>query len=138
MIILGTIAMFIRPAATLATLQVLGWLLVISGSIEAIYAFRVRKWGGLFLRLIGGILGVLIGMLVVTHPVAGVLAWTLPFPSFFSVVDIFRLIGTISLRFAYCGWAIFESAIGLGLGILFRAEWPGQVPGFLGWLSAYA
>jgi uncharacterized membrane protein HdeD (DUF308 family) len=68
---LGTIALLIVPAATIGTALVLGWLLVFSGIIEMVHAFGVRRWGGLFLHLIGGILGLLIGLLVVTHPVAG-------------------------------------------------------------------
>jgi uncharacterized membrane protein HdeD (DUF308 family) len=47
MLILGTIAFIIAPAATLGTVLVLGWLLVLSGVMEAIHAFRMRKWGGI-------------------------------------------------------------------------------------------
>ncbi|MGD1080424.1 MAG: DUF308 domain-containing protein [Candidatus Sulfotelmatobacter sp.] len=49
-------------------------LLVVSGIVEAIHAFRVWRWGGFFLHLVGGILGVLVGLLIVTNPVAGALA----------------------------------------------------------------
>ena len=45
MLILGTIALIIAPAATLGTVLVLGWLIVLSGVIEAIHAFRMGKWG---------------------------------------------------------------------------------------------
>src|SRR5258707_3526539 len=79
MVVLGTIALFIMPAATIGTALVLGWLLVVSGIVEMVHAFRVRQWGGLLLHLIGGVLGILIGLLVVTHPVAGAMAWTLLF-----------------------------------------------------------
>lgn len=51
MVILGTIALFLAPAATLGTILVLGWLLVVSGVVEAIHAFRVRKWAGIFSTL---------------------------------------------------------------------------------------
>jgi len=44
MIVAGSIALVIMPAATLGTILVLGWLLVFSGVIEAIHAFRVRRW----------------------------------------------------------------------------------------------
>ena len=132
MIHLGSIALVITPAATLATILVLGWLLVVSGIAESVYAFRIRKWGGLFLHLIGGILGVLIGLLIVTHPVAGALAWTLLFASFFTVIGIFRLVATINLRFPHWGWAVFDSIVTVGLGILLWAEWPSSGLWFLG------
>ena len=93
--------------------MVLGWLIVVSGVIEAVHAFRMRKWGGIFLHLVGGILGVLIGLLVVTHPVAGALAWTLLFAAFFTVIGIFRLVAAIRLKFPNWGWAAFDGTVTL-------------------------
>ena len=110
---------------------VLGWLLVLSGFVESIYAFRVRRWGGFFLHRMGGILAIFIG-LIVTHPVAGALAWTLLFASFFIVIGICRLVMAISLKFPHWGWAVFDSLITVGLGILLWAEWPWSGLWFLG------
>jgi uncharacterized membrane protein HdeD (DUF308 family) len=132
MVILGTIALFITPAATLGTVLVLGWLLVVSGIVEAVHSFSVRRWSGIFLHLIGGILGVLVGLLVVTHPVAGALAWTLLFASFFTVIGLFRLIAAIRLKFPNWGWAAFDGAITLLLGLLLWIDWPGSGIWFLG------
>ena len=132
MVLLGTFAFIIAPAATLGTVLVLGWLLVVSGVFEAIHAFRVRRWGGLFLHLIGGVLGIFIGLLVVTHPVAGALAWTLLFASFFTAIGLFRLISALSLRFPKWGWAVFDGIITLGLGVLLWANWPWSGLWFLG------
>src|SRR3981081_3897306 len=132
MAFLGTVALFITPAATLGTVLVLGWLLVVSGVVEAIQSFRVRQWGGIFLHLIGGILGVLVGLLIVTHPVAGALAWTLLFASFFTVIGIFRLVAAIRLKFPNWGWAAFDGAVTLLLGVLLWAQWPWSGFWFLG------
>jgi uncharacterized membrane protein HdeD (DUF308 family) len=120
------------PAATIGTSLVLGWLLVISGVLEMIHAFRVRRWGGLFLHLIGGVLGILVGLLVVTHPVAGAAAWTLLFASFLTVIGLFRLIAAISLRFPNWGWAVFDSIVTLAMGVLIWAQWPWSGIWFLG------
>jgi uncharacterized membrane protein HdeD (DUF308 family) len=132
MVILGTIALFITPAATLGTVLVLGWLLVVSGIVEAVHSFSVRRWSGIFLHLIGGILGVLVGLLVVTHPVAGALAWTLLFASFFTVIGLFRLVAAIRLKFPNWGWAAFDGAVTLLLGLLLWIDWPGSGIWFLG------
>jgi uncharacterized membrane protein HdeD (DUF308 family) len=132
MVILGTIALFITPAATLGTVLVLGWLLVVSGVVEAIHSFSVRKWGGIFLHLIGGVLGVLVGLLVVTHPVAGALAFTLLFASFFTVIGVFRLVTAIRLKFPNWGWAAFDGAVTLLLGVLLWIDWPGSGLWFIG------
>jgi len=76
----------------------------------------VRLWGGLFLHHIGGALGLLVGLLVVTHPLAGAVAWTLLFASFLSVVGLFRMIVAVSLKFPHWGWAVFDGIVSLGLG----------------------
>jgi uncharacterized membrane protein HdeD (DUF308 family) len=111
-------------AATIGTVLVLGWLLVISGIFEAIQAFRSRGGGHLFLHLVGGILGILVGLLVATHPIAGAMAWTLLFASFFTVIGVFRIITAISLKFPNWGWAVFDGVVSLGLGILLWLQWP--------------
>lgn len=129
---LGTIALLIVPAATIGIALVAGWLLVLSGIIEMVHAFRVRLWGGLFLHLIGGVLGLLVGLLVVTHPLAGAVTWTLLFASFLSVVGAFRMIAAIRLKFPHWGWAVFDGIVSLGLGILLWAEWPWSGLWFLG------
>jgi uncharacterized membrane protein HdeD (DUF308 family) len=129
---LGTVALMIVPAATIGTALVAGWLLVVSGIIEMVHAFRVRRWGGLFLHLIGGVLGLLVGLLVVTHPLAGAVAWTLLFASFLSVVGLFRTIAAIRLKFPHWGWAVFDGIVSLGLGILLWVDWPWSGLWFVG------
>src|SRR5216683_6367856 len=68
MILLGAVALAITPAATIGTVIVLGWLLVISGIFEAVHGFQARRSHSMFLHLIGGVLGVLVGLLVVPIP----------------------------------------------------------------------
>jgi uncharacterized membrane protein HdeD (DUF308 family) len=132
MVILGTIALFITPAATLGTVLVLGWLLVVSGVVETIQSFRVRRWSGIFLHLIGGVLGVLVGLLIVTHPLAGALATTLLFASFFTVIGLFRLVAAIRLKFPNWHWAAVDGVITLVLGLLLWMDWPVSGLWFIG------
>jgi uncharacterized membrane protein HdeD (DUF308 family) len=132
LVLLGTFALFVVPAATLATVMVLGWIMIISGIVEAVQAFRVHRWGGFFMHMIGAVLGVLVGVLVVTHPVAGALAWTLLFAAFFTVIGIFRLVTAARLKFSNWGWAAFDGAITLVLGIMLMVGWPWSGLWFLG------
>jgi uncharacterized membrane protein HdeD (DUF308 family) len=132
LIVLGVIALVLLPITTVATVLVLGWLLIVSGVIEAIHAFRVRRSGGFFFHLVGSVLGVLVGMMIVTHPVAGALVWTLLFASLFTVLGLFRLIAAASLRFPNWGWAAFDGAVTLALGILLWVNWPFSGLWFLG------
>jgi len=132
LVILGMVAFIVVPVATLATVLILGWVLVISGVIEFIHAFRVRGWGGVVLHLIAGILGVLVGLLIVTHPVAGALVWTLLFASFFTVIGLFRLITAARIKYPNWGWAVFDGIVTFLLGILLWIEWPWSGYWFLG------
>ncbi len=131
-VILGIVAFILVPAATLATVLILGWVLVISGIIEAVHAFRVRGWGGVALHLIAGILGILVGLLIVTHPVAGALVWTLLFALFFTVFGLFRAISAAMYKYPHWGWAVFDGVVTFGLGLLLWFEWPWSGLWFLG------
>jgi len=132
MVALGTIALVLIPIATVAAVMVLGWLMVVSGIVESIHAFRVRGWGGVFLHLVAGIFGVLVGLMIVTHPLAGALAWTMLFAALFTVTGVFRTVAAIRLKFPNWGWAVFDGLVTLGLGIMLWAEWPWSGLWFLG------
>jgi uncharacterized membrane protein HdeD (DUF308 family) len=130
--ILGIIALFMIPIATVAAVLVLGWLMVLGGIVEVIHAFRIHGWRGHALHLIAGILGVLIGLMIVTPPVAGALAWTLLFASFFTVIGVFRIITASRLKFRHWGWSVFDGAVTLLLGIMLAVAWPWSGLWFLG------
>jgi uncharacterized membrane protein HdeD (DUF308 family) len=104
----------------------------VSGIFEAIRAFHVHRSSSMFLHLAGGVLGVLVGLLVVTHPVAGALAWTLLFASFLTVVGLFRIIAAAKLKLPHWGWAVFDGSITLLLGLLAWAGWPWSAMWFIG------
>jgi uncharacterized membrane protein HdeD (DUF308 family) len=131
-LILGTIALVVIPIATMAAVLALGWLILFSGIVEGIHALRVRGWQGVSLHLIACILGILIGLMIVTHPVAGALAWTLLFASFFTVIGAFRIISALRLKFGHWGWTVLDGAISLLLGVLLAIEWPWSGFWFMG------
>jgi uncharacterized membrane protein HdeD (DUF308 family) len=132
LIVLGIIALVFTPAATLASALILGWLMFFSGIVEAIHAFHARGWGGVLLHVAGAALGILVGLLVVTDPLAGALAFTLLFASFFTVIGLFRLIAAIWLRYRSWGWAVLDGAVTLVLGVLLWAGLPWSGLWFLG------
>lgn len=138
MIILGVIALAVIPIATVASAIVFGWLLVLSGIFEAVHGFQMRGSHSMFLHLIGGVLGVLIGFLVVTHPIAGALVWTLLFASFLTVIGLFRSITAVALKFPHWGWALFDGIITLVLGFSLWAGWPWSGIWFLGFAVGIA
>lgn len=132
MVILGTTALFIVRASTLGIAVFTGWILAFVGIIEMVHAFRLRRWAGFYLHLIGSVLGIFIGLIVVTNPLAGGLTWRLLFASFLTAVGLVRLIAAISLKFNCWGYAVLDGAVTLGLGILLWANWPWSGLSFIG------
>jgi uncharacterized membrane protein HdeD (DUF308 family) len=124
LVLIGTTAMIIPLGATIAGSLIFGWILSAAGIVEIIYAFRIHKWGGLFLHLMVGLLGLFTGLLTLTHPLAGSLVWTLLIASFMVVVGVFRLIAAITLRFPNWGWSVLDGVITMILGALLWGEWP--------------
>jgi uncharacterized membrane protein HdeD (DUF308 family) len=137
LILLGVAALVYTPAATLASALILGWLMFFSGVVEAAQAFQARGWGGALLHVAGAALGIFIGLLVVTHPIAGALAWTLLFASFFTVIGLFRIVAAVWLRYRSWGWALFDGIVNLVLGLLIWANMPWSGLWFLGFALGF-
>ena len=132
LILLGIAALAYVPAATLGSVFALGWLMIFSGIVEGIYAFHVRGWRGVSLHLLGAVLGVVLGLIVVTHPVAGALAFTLVIAAFLTVIGLFRTISAIQMRYRSWGWVVFDGIITLVLGLALSVSWPVSAIWFLG------
>jgi uncharacterized membrane protein HdeD (DUF308 family) len=128
LIVLGIIALGTLNAAVM----LFGWLVFVSGLLEAVQAFQVRRWQGFFLHLIPGIAGLPVGLLIATHPSSGVLGWALMFASFFTIVGLSRTIVAFLLKFPQWGWVVFDGAATLLLAALLWGTWPWRGTWFFG------
>ncbi len=137
-IALGVAALIFAPFATLGTVFVLGWLITISGVVEAIHALHVRRWSGVFLHLAGGVLGVLLGLLIVTHPTSGALVLTMLLAAYLAVIGLYRAITALYLRHPSWGWAVLDGIVTLVLGLLLWTAWPLSALWFLGFAVGIA
>lgn len=132
LMLLGVFALALIPIATLGTVLAMGWILIVVGVLEIAHVFRVHRWSGMWGHLIAGILGVLTGLLVITHPVGGALAWTLLFAAMFTVFGAFRLAGALLLKFPNWGWAVLDGVLSILAGIVIWLDWPFSGLWFLG------
>lgn len=133
LMVLGIIALAFIPATTIGVVVVLGWLIIVSGIVEGIYTFHVRRWSGVFLHLAGSVLGVLLGLLIITHPASGALALTMLLAAYLTVIGLFRAITAIQLRYRLWRWTVLDGIVTLVLGLLLWAAWPSSglwFPGF--------
>jgi len=124
LIVAGTIALGSSVLATLVYVIFYGWLLLIIGVIEAVQAFWQRKWGGILVHLLGGILAAVVGLIIVANPGAGALVLTLILAVFFMVTGLFRIMAALMMRFPHWGWLLVSGVITLALGIFIWRQWP--------------
>jgi uncharacterized membrane protein HdeD (DUF308 family) len=132
LLVLGLIALGSSLLATLVSVVLIGWLLVFSGIVHIVHAFRVRDWGGFLLGLLVGVLDLVVGGLLVIHPAAGALTLTLVLAAFFIVVGLYQVIAAFLLRLPQWWWALVSGLISLLLGVLLWAEWPVSALWFIG------
>ena len=124
LIMFGVVAIAFSVLATIAYVVVFGWLLVLSGVLQAIHAFVRKKWGGFFLGLFGGILSLVVGIMLVVNPVLGAESLTLLVASFLLVGGVFRIVASLTGRFQNWGWLLLNGIINVVLGALIWAQWP--------------
>ena len=132
LVLLGMIALGASVVVTLASVLFFGILFIISGVFQAVQAFRTRHSKGFFLHLLAGVLDLVVGLLLVTHPAVGALTLTLLLAAFFLVGGLFRIVAALSMRFPSWGWALLGGVVSLFLGILLWMEWPESGLWFIG------
>jgi uncharacterized membrane protein HdeD (DUF308 family) len=124
LVFLGMLAIGASFVASLATVLVFGTLLMVSGGMQMIASFFSRKWGGFFQELLVGILLLVVGLLMVTHPLAALASLTLLVAAFFLVSGIARIVMALSERFENWAFVLATGVINLLLGILIWSGWP--------------
>jgi uncharacterized membrane protein HdeD (DUF308 family) len=121
---LGAMAFGYSVLVTLASVFVLGWVLVFGGILQAIHAFKVSQWSGFLLELVLAILYVVVGLVLVAQPEAGALSVTFLIAAFFLVGGLSRIFVGTMLHPPGRAWLLLSGVVTLLLGMLIWAEWP--------------
>src|SRR4051794_37000460 len=69
LLILGGIAFGNLFIATVASVYVVGWLMLMAGVVEIVHAFGVRTWSRFFYWLLSGVLYAVAGFFAFDNPV---------------------------------------------------------------------
>jgi uncharacterized membrane protein HdeD (DUF308 family) len=123
-IVVGTLAIAMPFAGSLATIAVLSSLLILGGIVQLVGAFWTRDWSGFFLSLLMGVLYLVVGVMFLRHPGEAMAAVTLLLACGFMIAGLFRIIGSLMYRFPFWGWTLFGGVIDLALGIFIYSRWP--------------
>jgi uncharacterized membrane protein HdeD (DUF308 family) len=124
LIVLGIILLGFPVIATLATVSLLGAMILIGGGIEVVGAFWCQEWSGFFLALLSGILGVVVGLMLLGNPIQGGMTLTVLLASFLFVGGIFKAVAAIAHRFGGWGWLLLSGVIDIAIGVMIWRELP--------------
>lgn len=132
LILVGIYAIWAELAATLASVIVLGVALLIAGFAQIISAFGARGAGHVILLLLVGVLDIVVGLMLLEHPLAGALTITLLLAAIFVFGGIFRFFSALWLQFPQYGWMAFSGIVSVILGVLLWMQWPYSALWFIG------
>jgi uncharacterized membrane protein HdeD (DUF308 family) len=135
MLVAGTLAIVMPPAAGIAVLAVVAWLLVLSGAAHLIFAWHTRTAGAMIWELLLGAVYIVVGVYALLHPVAGLASLTLFLAAYLLVEAILELILSFSLRpMPGSNWLLFDGVITLILAVLIWKSWPSSTEWVIGTL----
>jgi uncharacterized membrane protein HdeD (DUF308 family) len=136
MIVLGFLAVVVPVLATLAVEIFVGWLFFVAGLFRAVWVWRSRQTPGFAWSFLAAVLAIVLGVVLIARPLAGVLTLTMVLVAFFIIEGIFSIIGAIEHRqhLRSWGWVLFSGIIDLLLAYLIWAGWPSSASWAIGLL----
>jgi uncharacterized membrane protein HdeD (DUF308 family) len=119
-IALGSIAM-----ATVATVFIVGIMMILAGVAEIANAFQVKSWGKFVLWLLLGVVYVVAGFAAFENPLLAAAILTLVLGVSLVVSGIMRIILAFGMREGMSWiWIVLSGVITLVLGLIILAHWP--------------
>lgn len=126
LVIAGLVGLVYTGVATLTSMILFGWLLLVGGAVGLLHAVQARDSTFFWLAVVVAALNIAAGVVVVRRPEAAAEALTMFAALLFLTGGVFRLVGSLVVRGPQFGWTLVQGAFGLLLGILVLASWPGS------------
>jgi uncharacterized membrane protein HdeD (DUF308 family) len=124
-VIAGFVALGSVILATVATVFVVGIMMLIAGVAEVINAFQIKTWGKFLLWLLLGVLYIVAGFVTFENPLLAAALLTLLLGVSLVASGIMRIVLAFSMKEgAPWIWVALSGAITLLLGIVILAHWP--------------
>jgi len=124
-IVAGIIALGSVVLATVATVFVVGIMMVIAGVAEVINAFQIKTWGRFLLWLLLGALYIAAGFITFENPLLAAAILTLFLGIALIASGIMRIVLAFSMQAVMPWiWVLLSGVITLLLGLVIVAHWP--------------
>lgn len=125
MIVAGVIALSSLLLATVASVLVVGSMMIVSGVFEVIHGIQMKRWGRFFLWIAIGILYVAAGLFAVLNPLFASAVLTLLLGGFLVFAGLVRVFLGMNMRAnTPWVWVVASGVITLLLGAIIVLRWP--------------
>ena len=124
LIAVGVLAISYPVMATLAAVEVFGFMLLFGAAVEIASGIWAGRWGGFFLHLLCGLLYLFSGVVIVERPGLGAAGFTMMLAVLFVATGLARTLFAVTHRFSGWGWAVLSGVVSLFLGILIWRQFP--------------
>ena len=124
-LITGIIALGSVVTATVASVLVVGAMMIVAGVAEVIGAFQFKSWGKFLLWVLLGALYVVAGFVTFENPLLAAALLTLILGASLVASGIMRIVLAFSMKEQTpWGWVVVSGIITAVLGVLILARWP--------------
>jgi uncharacterized membrane protein HdeD (DUF308 family) len=124
-LIAGLVALGSVVMATVASVLIVGVMMIIAGVAEVFSAFQIKSWGKFLLWALLGVLYIVAGFVTFENPLLAAALLTLILGASLAASGIMRIILGFSMkRETPWVWVVLSGVITLLLGLLILAHWP--------------
>ncbi len=123
-IVAGCVAVSFAFSATMASVVLLGVMLLVAGGAQFGAAILSRDWGGFFLFVAVGVLYCVTGFLTLQNPLIAAESLTLMLAAACFAAGIFRIGYALMERVPSRGLVLLNGAVTVALGVLIWRQWP--------------
>jgi uncharacterized membrane protein HdeD (DUF308 family) len=136
MMVLGFLAVAEPNVATIAVGIFVGWLFFIGGIFRAMSVWQSRGMPGFAWSLLTALLAIVLGLILIFRPLAGVLTLTMVLIAFFILEGITAIVLAVQHRehLRSWGWVLFSGIVDLLLAFLIWDGWPSSADWAIGLL----
>ena len=124
LVVVGTFCIADPLIPSLASVVVLGFLLLAAGIIQVVSSFWAGKWSGMLLHMLVGVLYAVVGYMIIDQPGLSMLLLTKFIAIFLIVTGVFRIAAALFVRFQDWGWVLLNGCVTLLLGIIINRQLP--------------
>ncbi|MEU6122211.1 DUF308 domain-containing protein [Streptomyces sp. NPDC047123] len=120
----GLVGLVYTGVATLTSMLLFGWLLLVGGVVGLLHAVQSRGTNFFWLGVVVAALNLAAGVVIIRRPDVAAEALTMFAALLFLTGGVFRLVGSLVVRGPQFALTLLQGVFGLLIGILVLAGWP--------------